>query len=301
MMPGPDAPAGLRGLTDRVLSAAAPVFRRLGELRVLAYHDVRDARAFARQMDHLVGHYAPVDAWAVLRAMDGEPLPDRAVWVTFDDGDPSVVRVGGPILRERGIRATMFVCPSVVGTDRSLWFQAVQAALGDRADAALTELKRLPVAERHARVADWIARAPAREQCTLDELRAFVREGGSVCNHTWDHPLLDQIPAEQVVEQIGRAQDWIHANLPGQPAWFAYPNGNASAAAERALEELGLRGAVLFDHRLARLDSPLRVSRVRVNAHDAMPRFTASASGAHPAWMRLRSKLADTRVQSDRS
>src|SRR4051812_22953765 len=81
---------------DRMLGL--PVLERIGSaltrgrLRILAYHGVPDPVAFRRHVEHLVQHYrivsgAQVAAWVC----DGEALPDRAVWLTFDDGRPTVV------------------------------------------------------------------------------------------------------------------------------------------------------------------------------------------------------------------
>lgn len=278
--------------SDLALSVLAPLFRRDPRLRILGYHDVEDGPGFEAQMRHLMRHYRMVDAADVCAAVEGaRPLPKRAVWVTFDDGDPSVVDVGAPILKALGVPATLFVCPGVIDTDRPLWFQAVRASRGRDAERLLTELKRLPAIERAARLSAVVQGAVSVRQLTIDELRVFVEAGGTVANHTWDHPLLDQVTPEEVERQIVRAHTWLSRHFAGHPLVFAFPNGNASLHADPVLTDLGYSAAVLFDHRVGSLDHAFSLSRVRVNSTDSAARFRAAVSGAHPALYALRGAL----------
>jgi hypothetical protein len=80
---------------DRFLfhSPAQPLFGRRAarKLVVLAYHDVQDVARFESQMRYLEAETNPVSVDLFLRASCGEePLPKRAVLVTFDDADRSV-------------------------------------------------------------------------------------------------------------------------------------------------------------------------------------------------------------------
>ena len=69
---------------------------------ILAYHGVTDGERFADHMGWLRRHAWPVSVDDVVDAVAGRrPLPERAVLVTFDDGRPSVLDVGLPVLEER--------------------------------------------------------------------------------------------------------------------------------------------------------------------------------------------------------
>jgi peptidoglycan/xylan/chitin deacetylase (PgdA/CDA1 family) len=87
---------------------------------------------------------------------------------------------------------------------------------------------------------------------------------------------------DEQTAQITRAHEWIKARFATEVSVFAYPNGNSTAHAENVLERLEYDAAVLFDHRVARVDHPLRVSRVRVNSTDTLAEFIAKVSGVHP-------------------
>jgi len=272
-------------VTDRVM-AVAPVRAAMlaatgGHLRVLGYHGIDDPEVLDRQLALLRRHYRPVALADVVAALDGAPLPRRAVWVTFDDGDPSVVEVALPVLRAHGVRATMFVCPSVVDTDEPLWWQAI----GDEREVA--RLKRAPDAERRAAVATTARRV---RQVTTAQLRLFAREC-DIGNHTWSHPILDQCSDDEQRRQVHAAHEWLTATLGVAPVAFAFPNGNAAPAARDELERLGYRIALLHDHRLTRLRDPLAMSRLRVGDHISDARFAAIVAGAHPAVHAARRRL----------
>ncbi len=100
-------------------------------LRVLMYHKVNDVSpnpttvptaVFAEQMA-LLGElgYVPVSLEAVRdHYLRGDPLPDGAVLVTFDDGYRDNLENAVPILRARGYPAVVFVSVGYLDDGRPL-------------------------------------------------------------------------------------------------------------------------------------------------------------------------------------
>ena len=300
----------LRKLAYSTLSAApiTEAFFRLGDsrLRVLGFHGISSERGFRRQMEWLADHCNAVSASQVVHALAGTSLPPRPVWVTFDDGDPSVVEVGLPILRDLHIHATMFVCPGLVDTDLPFWWQTVEKAIELGVvfrshvitDAAVGEAKRLPDEERRQMVNELnvlIASATGtvltRPQVTTGSLQRWVDAGHSLGNHTWDHPILSRCTVDQQARQIVHAHEWLIETFKGDAALFAYPNGESSTHSEEVLRSLNYDAAVLFDHRLSGLADPYHVSRLRVNADGEVAGFRARVSGTHAAVYHARLRL----------
>lgn len=302
---------GLRGLSraglvrsiDAVLGSRAMTgsFRSLtkGRLRILGYHGISDPAVFEVQMRHLVDNYEPIGPELVIDAVEGGSLPERSVWVTFDDADPTVIDNALPIIGRMGVPATLFVCPGVVGTDQAYWWQIVEdyetnpgvesigatpaggwlAFLKTTADSKRREV----VAEMSESLTRLNGFAPTRRQVTVDELREFAAHG-TIGNHTWDHPCLDKCPGDEQTRQIVLAHDWFQNTLGFQPTLFAYPNGNHARQAEGTLSDLGYRLALLFDHHLAHTgQDPLRLSRVRTSDKASPARYAALLSGVHSA------------------
>ena len=304
-------------LADRVLGSrpitVLPRHATRQHLRVLAYHGVFDVDAFRSQLTILATHYAPVSAAEVIAAQHGESrLPDHAVWVTFDDGDPSIIESAIPILEDLDITGTVFVCPGLVDTTPPFWWDIVDAAfaLGESWDldgrrfggrevrAFTTRLKTLDDDYRREIVAtltDTIVqrtgRPAQRRQVTATQLKDFIAAGGSIGNHTWDHPCLDRLDENAQDAQIVRAHDWLTKRFPQAVQVFAYPNGNYSPIAEGVLRDLGYDVGALFDHRLSRIEgNPFQLSRLRVNDYTTTARFGAILAGVHPDLHAIRSR-----------
>jgi peptidoglycan/xylan/chitin deacetylase (PgdA/CDA1 family) len=284
-------------------------FRRRSarSLVVLAYHGVDDPDQLDRHLQRLSRSADPVSLTDVLAAMDGGPaLPDRSVLVTFDDGAPSVLEHGAPLLRRHAVPAVAFVVPGVIDSTRAHWWveagelcragARVDGQPGSTPDAVVRWMKTIP---DHWRVAvlDELRSTAGRPaepamQLTSDQLTELEAAGIAVENHTWSHPLLDQCSEETIEAEVTRAHRWLEEKLGRPPRAFAYPNGNWDRRAEEVLVALGYQAAFLFDHKLSdRVPAhPRRVSRVRVDSTTSSARFDLIVSGLHPALHHLRGR-----------
>lgn len=265
-------------------------------LRIVAYHRIDDVDAFTRQVALLRRRYVPVGEDRVRAALDGgEPLPERAVWVTFDDGDRTVVERGLPVLADAGVPATLYVCPGLVASGQPPWWELVLAA-GRGAEvngehltgpALVSVLKHRPDLERRSVVAEMtdagIASVdPLRRPLTDSMIGRWLDAGFAIGNHTWDHPCLDRCDPEEQRRQVEAAHRWLLDLGIADPPTFAYPNGYHTDATETVLTSLGYDIALLFDHGLADTSaSPLRLSRLRLDADAPARRARAVISGAH--------------------
>lgn len=92
---------------------------------ILMYHDVGDPAGgltvtpemLEEQLDVLAAHgYEAVSMDTLLLALRGEPvhLPEKGVVITFDDAYSGVFRKAYPILKKRGLTATLYVVTGLV-------------------------------------------------------------------------------------------------------------------------------------------------------------------------------------------
>lgn len=297
----------VRSGADRILSSSIvsdASWRWLpGELRVLAYHGVPDASLFARHLDLICATATPVSMSEVVAATSGASLPDRAVLVTFDDGDPTVLDHALPLLSERSMPAVCFVIGGLVDSALPFWWAEVadHLAHGVRApsgypatsDGLVAALKKAPDAERR-RVIDHLrdgrGLVPEQRNLTAHDLWAMERSGMEIGNHTLTHPCLDMCDASTIHSEISDSDRRLADILGHRVATFAYPNGNTDQRVLEAVRKVGYDAAFLFDHRVARLDQPLALSRLRANATDSLERLGAVLSGAHATVNAMRAR-----------
>lgn len=216
--------------TVRPLSAAGRRLRREPGLSVIGWHRVDGARSeglstgvddFRRHLDLLEELDAGVlpleEAVARLRA---GTLPERAVTLTFDDGYASVVRTAWPLLKERGLPATLFVVSAaLVGPLRFPW------------DAGETRRERY-------------------ELLTPGELVDAVGQGLGVGSHTVTHPWLPGLEPALLEHELGESRARLQ-DLLGQPVdAIAYPTGGWSPAVRDAAGRAGYTTGITVDRGL---------------------------------------------------
>ena len=181
----------LRGLPDKA-----------GTLRVLMYHKVTQAvpntiavhpDSFRSQQQHLAERYKVVTLQQVRHHIAGaEPLPQRAVLLTFDDGYRDNLKNAYSILKEFGHPAVIF--PAVDFLDGGV----------------------LPH-DKHLQTEN-----PALAWNELESMQDVFDIGSHACSH---RPLTS-LPLDKAVEEIERSKEALENKL-GKPVFaFSYPKGS---------------------------------------------------------------------------
>lgn len=256
----------MRGLVKQAaegLLSRGPVFRgglrRLrGRALILAYHGILpdgerpsgeralhlDQRDFANQLDELVRWTRVVPLRTLLDAPPTERRP--LVAITFDDACRGAVTAGAEELARRGLPATVFVAPGLLGGGTFWWDE-----LAERHGGAIPEtLRSRALHEWHGdagrvRAGTSLNRAdlplgPSVHSATEAELRAAVGGGLEVANHTWSHRNLAVLDEAERATEIGRAADWLSERFPGAPRVLALPYGLGAAESEAAARACGV-------------------------------------------------------------
>lgn len=269
--------------------------------RIVSYHGVPDAEVFAKHVDYYASHWTPVSGEQVRHSLrSGEKLPPNALWVTFDDGESSVIRNALDSLTFAGVPATLYVCPGLVSERKPFWWRVIDEGIASGVlakrypdiDNPVAYLKLVGDSERRNVVDEtWelldeaTQNALVDEVASLEELKSWRDAGLEIGNHSWDHPLLDQLDDRDQQWQVVESDEWFKQNgfVVNN---FAFPNGNYEGAdgAAMAIGELNYELAVLHDHKLAPRDSdPLHLSRLKVEADDPVDRLKSIVTGVQPA------------------
>jgi peptidoglycan/xylan/chitin deacetylase (PgdA/CDA1 family) len=229
------------------------IFHRVLERKDPLLQGEPDAHEFATQLDVIrsVCRVLPLEE-AVDRLRSGS-LPQRAVSITFDDGYANNRTIAAPLLKARGIPATVFVATGYLNGGRMFNDTVIESVrragpqldlrdLGfDRFelpdDAArlkainqvLRTLKYRPPAERVARaeaIAEKVGgQLPDDLMMTDAQVRELATFGVSVGAHTVNHPILNSVDEDAARREIADSRRVLQDMTGDAVSLFAYPNG----------------------------------------------------------------------------
>lgn len=207
----------------------ATVFAEMGaraqaaRIPVIMYHDIIKKRGrgsvwfdctlaeFKGQMDWLAEQGAqPITLEQLHRHLTrGEPVPEKAIVLTFDDNYQGFYDNAYPILKERGWPGAMFVHTNFVGEKKSA----------------------------HPKM-DW------ETLRTLDKDGLVT-----IASHTLSHPDdMSKLPVEKQQEELSEAKTVLERELGHPIPYFAYPNGKGDKTTFEAAEAAGYTMAFTIEN-----------------------------------------------------
>lgn len=191
------------------------------KIPVLAYHKIdypsKDAlvrggftppKRFAVQMRYLLKQGFKFYTASELIEFYNENgiFPVKGITITLDDGWKDNYTNAFPILRDLGIKATIFLVPSCIGQ-----ISAKVVASGEG----------------------------AREHLSANEIIEMSKAGIEFGSHTVNHLHLDKIPAEDVKYEVDESKKKIENLLQKPCKVFAYPAGFFNDTAREAVMKAG--------------------------------------------------------------
>lgn len=133
-------------------------------------------------------------------------FPADGITVTFDDGCRDNYTNAFPVLREMGIKATIFLVPSVIG-----------------------EISAKPLAQGEE----------PRAHLSREEILEMAQRGIEFGSHTTNHRLLHELKPEEVKYEVSDAKKQIEEMLQKPCKTLAYPAGFFNAGVEKIVAEAG--------------------------------------------------------------
>jgi peptidoglycan/xylan/chitin deacetylase (PgdA/CDA1 family) len=165
-------------------------------------------RRFARQMAYLkkAGFVFYTASELIAHFQEHGVFPKNGIAITLDDGWQDNYTNGFPVLRELGIKATIFIIPSCIGETSTK-----AAATGEGPRAHLT-----------------------REQ-----ILGMSRHGIEFGSHSLNHRLFSEISAAEIETEVHEAKRQIEELTQKPCQTFAYPAGFFSEDAKRIIKAAG--------------------------------------------------------------
>ena len=269
-----------------------------------------DPATFGRHLEWLAAHFRvlPLSEMAAKMAA-GEPLPQGACAITFDDGWTDNLVHAAPHLSRVGLPATLFAVSDRVGTEGGFWPDETErrlagAAAGTRAALAsaigmdrsssepadfLEFLKGVRETDRpelidQIRAQTTDALADPRPLMNWEELDRLAEIGVEIEVHGASHAILTGLDPAGVRDELSRSLTRLRERGHAKHGLLAYPSGAYDAGVVEIARELGYRAAVTTEPGLASPGcDPLLLPRVGI--HDDISRtkaeFLRFVPGAH--------------------
>ncbi len=236
---------------------------------------------FRRHLDALQRTHTFVDLPTAVAGGTGDRI--RAT-VTFDDAYRGAVQLALPELRRRGIPATVFVCPGLLGAKGLWWDELAEAGLlnaPSRARAMFDMRGDLRTVRQNTFAGDP-PRLPevfgvASEAELLEQAGGDIALGG----HAWSHACLPALDAVELIDDLERTLKWLDAAPSRSVRWLALPYGEGTPVVARTALELGYEGVLEIRGGLCSpSDDRLAVPRINVPAGLSGRGLSLRASGA---------------------
>lgn len=248
------------------------------KVTILLFHDI-SAEVAEQNFSFLMRHYHIIDLNDFIDACEQkapDKLPPKALIITFDDG-----HIGNyellPVIKKLKIPVTIFVCSSLVDTNRHFWFKHLNGSFSP------APMKRLPNQERLRRLSEKgfkqdkeydVPQALNKEQ--MAEMRPFV----NLQSHTKFHPCLPTCNDLEAREEIFHSKEVLTGDYGLPIQVISYPNGDYSDRDIRLSKEAGYKCGITLDFGFNTIHTDLfKLKRLSVNDTADLNELSVKASG----------------------
>ncbi len=241
--------------------------------------------------------------------------------ITFDDGYRDNFLEAYPILKKRGLPATIFVTTGFIDGTTALWTDLLEESISVYQKPSLTipwdehdkiyptttcdekiaadltirfKLKKIGPGER-AKILSYLAQETGVTMSDIlsrkdyaplswEEIKEMSQNGITIGAHTEHHPILSRLSETEQREEIALSVDKIRSTI-GHCDHFAYPNGQRgdwNEVTKKILTELQIQYAwTTAGRRVQQTENPLELPRITIDT-DNFNRFRSLTGNVLP-------------------
>lgn len=224
---------------------------------------------FIRQVENIARTHEIVPLDEALQSNGKKQRRPNAV-LTFDDAYRGAVTLALPELRKRGLPATVFTAPALLGKPSTWWDDLAAAGI-------LSDEVRTTALHRHAGRAHEVRSAFLTEMprllpsaygiATENELRSHTRDGITIGSHSWAHEHLPSLEREELKQNLQQTLQWLEKSGMPHTRNLSLPYGATSGQVEEVAREAGHPAVLLVSGgRTHKHQNGARIPRINIPA-----------------------------------
>lgn len=234
------------------------------KVTILLFHDITPDAA-EKAFIYLMNEYNVIDLNLFIEALKGNAgtkIPKKAVIITFDDG-----LVGNyqllPLIKKYNIPMTLFLCSSIVDTNRQYWFKY------DKINEPLENLKKISNQQKLEEMSlkgfykdKEYEKPQALNRFQIEEMSELI----NMQSHTMFHPCLPKCDDQEAKDEVFNSKVELEENYGFKINAISYPNGDYSQRDIELSKMAGYECGITVDYGFNTLKSdPFRLKRLSVN------------------------------------
>ena len=262
------------------MSGLPLLFRELiqrNKVTILVLHDISKETA-EQTFSYLTRNYNIIDLTEFIEAHekhDDSDLPKKALIITFDDGHIRNHEVL-PIIQRFNIPVTIFLCASIINTNRHYWFRSPTLSI------PVSEFKRISKGWytdllKYGFDKDKEFEKPQALQDThIEEMKPWV----NFQSHTLYHPILPKCSESEAKNELCTSREILEKKINSHINAISYPNGDYSERDILISKEAGYKCGITLDFGYNTINTDLfKLKRLSVNDTDDINELIVKASG----------------------
>jgi len=218
-------------------------------------YPLRSVKQFEKDLDFFCQHFQAIDLSDLISFVkNGKTLPEKAFFLSFDDGLKEIDTIIAPILKRKGIPATIFLNSDFVD-NKALFFRYKASLLVNHIHQQVPSKKQLEklllrlasfnfpkqdlkstllkISYQNREILDEVADVLAfdfsdflnqqKPYLTSTQIQKLQLEGFTFGGHSTDHPLYAHISEEEQIRQTVASVDFVQQNFKINYRSFAFP------------------------------------------------------------------------------
>lgn len=256
--------------------------------KIINFHDIYNQKWFENTMDVIQELYEVVPFEEIKNFYKGKIKSKNIAHITVDDGHYSTYSIIYPILKERGLTASIFVSPKIIETNSNFWYYESGDYEKEKLNLCIAEILKLnsenlkdiyprSLMKLLSVEQNWDViklyqenyKVSTKPGAYINTTQLLELENSGVFEigaHTMNHPILANENSTNSEFEIKNSVKRLSELLNRKVTTFAYPNGSPGLDFGQReiqfLKEAEVTHAFSFEFRnLKRNDNPLSIPR----------------------------------------